>query len=329
MGQQITFMSQALTISQIANRILESDPDPVVRFRIQRDVLQIPASKLTADKIELDASPWVQQLIREQHPDGSWGRFHSRDSQSKQKIITTEFGVARGLVLGLDASHPIFCRTVDYLARLLQGEIEFPAPAERNDRWSTGVRLFVASTLAQLKPNHPFVDEVWDLWSEIAVRTFSSGKFDSEAEIQAHRDLTGATVKDSCLTLNNKYALALLSARPEKLPDHLRSQLLHWLWHHPLGIRYLGVPAARYPVEAHPSVVERWFATQELLTRFTGWSDIAADALDWLWSQQGGDGLWDFGPRQTLSFYFPLSANWRKPINRKFDWSTRVLALLR
>jgi hypothetical protein len=321
-------MTQALTISQIANRILESDPDPVVRFRIQRDVLKIPASKLTAGKIELDTSPWVQQLIREQRLDGGWGRFHSRDSRSKQKIVTTEFGVARGLALGLDACHPIFCRTVDYLAQLLQGKVEFPDRAERNDRWPIGVQLFVASTLAQLKPNHPFVDAAWDLWSAIAIRSFSSGEYNPEAEIQAHRDLTGATVKDSYLLLNNKYTLTLLSARPEKLPDNLQNQLLHWLWHHPHGIRYLGVPAARYPVDAHPGVVERWFVTQELLSRFSGWSEMAADTLDWLWSQQGNDGLWDFGPRWDQSIYFPLSPNWRKPINQKFDWTTRVLALL-
>ena len=68
------------SISEMASRILESDTDPVVRYRIQREVFHIPASQLIADKIGLDANPWVQQLIQEQHPDGSWGRFHSRDS---------------------------------------------------------------------------------------------------------------------------------------------------------------------------------------------------------------------------------------------------------
>lgn len=65
-------------ISEIASRILESDPDPVVMGRLQRDVLHISNSQLIAAN-EIDANPWVHQLIQEQYPDGSWGRFHSRD----------------------------------------------------------------------------------------------------------------------------------------------------------------------------------------------------------------------------------------------------------
>ncbi len=321
-------MMASNSISEIVSRILESDPDSVVRYRIQREVLHIPASQLIADKIKLDANPWVQQLIQEQHPDGSWGRFHSRDSQSKQKIITTEFGVARGLALGLDNSHPIFCRVVDYLAQLLRVDIEFPDWAERNDRWPTGVQLFAAATLAQLKPNHLFVDEAWELWAEIAARTFAGGSYDPDAEIQAHRALTGATIKGSYLVLNNKYALTLLSARVGELPENLETQLSRWVWEHPHGVRYISVPAATLPLDAYPSLVDRWFSTHELLSGFPVWRDFAGEVANWLWSQLGDDGLWDFGPRSAGSHYFPLSPNWRKLLHRKFDWSTRVLALL-
>lgn len=316
------------SISEIASKILESDPDPVVKLRIQRDVLQLPASQLIANKLELDANPWVQQLIQEQHPDGSWGRFHSRDSGSEQKIITTEFGVDRALALGLDASHLAFCRVVDYLAQLLQGDIEFPDRTERNDRWPTGVQLFTAATLAQLKPNHPFVDDTWDLWAEIAARTFAGGSYDHDAEVQAHRALTGATIKDSYLVLNNKYALTLLSARVGELSESLETQLLHWVWEHPQGVRYISVPAATMPVDARPSVIDRWFSTHELLSGFPAWRNFAGEMADWLWSQLGNDGIWDFGPRSVGSHYFPLSPNWRKLLHRKFDWSTRVLVLL-
>lgn len=317
------------SISEIAFPVLEADPDPVVKLRIQRDVLRIPALQLIADKNNLAANPWVQQLIQEQHADGSWGRFHSRDSQSRQKTITTEFGVARGLALGLDVSHPVFCRVVDYLVQLLCGVVEFPDRAERNDRWLLGVQLFTAATLAQLKPNHPFLDDVWDLWVEIALRTFSNGTYDSEAEILAHHELTGVTVKGSYLILNNKYSLTLFSARLSDLSVSLERQLFDWVWNHPQGIRYIGVPAAILPQGAHPSVVDRWFNTHELLSSFPSWKAFSSEVIDWLWSQQGEDGLWDFGPRVQSSHYFPLSESWRKSLNRKLDWTMRVLVLLK
>jgi len=315
-------------ISEIGTRILAVDPDPVVCLRLQRDVLHVSPSKLTAEKRGLDSNPWVNQLATEQGPDGSWGRFHTRDSQSEQKITTTEFGVARGLALGLDTSHPIFCHLVDYLTKLLNGDIEFPDPPERNDRWPAGVQLFVAATLAQLKPNHPLVDQAWDLWTEIAVRTFSAGEYSAEAEIQAHRELTGATIAGSYLVLNNKYALLLLSARSDNLPKNLAERLLRWSWQHPDGLRYLGIAAADLPENAPPGIIDRWFSTQVLLARFPGWSSLAADMVAWLWDQQGADGLWDFGPGTQGSYTFPLSENWRKAQNRRFDWSTIVLSLL-
>lgn len=321
-------MMRAARIPEIAARILESNPDPVVRLRLQRDVLQIPAPELLAAKEGVNANPWVQQLAAEQHPDGSWGRFHSRDSKAKQKIITTEFGMARGLALGLDASHPLFCRAVDYLTQLLRGALEFPDRPENNDRWPVGVQLFVAASLAQLKPNHPFLDPPWELWAEIVGRTFASGTYDPEAEIRAHHELTGATVKDSYLVLNNKYTLALLSARLDDLPPKLAASLLDWVWEYPRGLGYVGGVPSSLPVNASPGEMDRWFSTHELLAHFPGWKKRAGRLVTWLWAQQDPEGLWNLGPRSPGSHVFPLSANWRKPQHRKFDWTTRVLTLL-
>jgi hypothetical protein len=321
-------MQNPSPIPDLATRLLEMEPDPLVQYRLRRDVLQQPPTELLPLKSQLDANPWVGQLINEQHPDGGWGRFHSRDSQSKQKILTTEFGVARGLALGLDARHPCMQKTIIYLAGVLRNEIKFPDPPECNDRWQTGIQLFTAAMLARLDPAHPLLDDPWLLWAEIAARTFMDGDYDPAAEIQAHRQLTGATIKDSYLVLNNKYALALLSARIADLEPVLGTRILEWVWSNPQGVRYLGVTPSRLPIGASPTTLELWFTSYELLARFPGWRDLGGEVVDWLWSQQGDDGLWDFGRRSAGSHYFPLSPNWRKPIQRKIDWSNRVLVLL-
>jgi len=321
-------MGRSNATSEIVTCIFDAKPDPLIQYRLRRDVLKQPINKLFQLKSQLDSNPWVQQLTNEQHPDGSWGRFHSRDSAKKQKTITTEFGVNRGLALGMDASHPSFCRVIDHLTKLLSGCASFPDPPERNNRWPIGVQLFTAATLSQLKPNHPFLDEPWNLWKEIATRAFANGDYDLDADIQAHRELTGASVVDSYLLLNNKYALTLLSARAGDLPESLAVHILNWSWSHPQGIRYFGETATNLPIGVKPGVVDRWFYTQELLSRFPAWKDCSGDVIDWLWSEQGDDGLWDFGPRRQFSHYLPLSPNWRNPLHRKIDWSTRVLVLL-
>jgi len=278
-----TMISEPGLIHEIAGRILAGDPDPVVRFRLLRDVLARPldSPELVQARHDLSTSRRVQELAREQREDGSWGRFHSMDSQARQKLLTTEMGVERALALGLDVSHPILSKAARYLVGLLEGPLaDFPDPPEKNDRWATGVRLFNAATLALVQPDHPVLDEVWHLWLSAAQRTFASGRYDAGAKIQAHRELTGATVQGSYLVLSGKYQLALLSARPGALPRELEKVLLDWVWHKKDGIGRLGVRLSSSDGYLNTWNLDRWFASLGLLSRFPGWQEQAEDAIE-------------------------------------------------
>lgn len=183
--------SEADLIRAIAGCILAGESDPVVRFRLLRDVLAraLDSPELVQARRDLATSRWVRELEREQREDGSWGRFHSRDSQARHRIFNTEVGVERVLALGLDVSHPILSRAARYLVGLLEGPLAgFPDPPERNDRWATGARLFTAAMLALVQPDHPILDEVWNLWLSIAQRVFAVGRYDPEAEMLALAD---------------------------------------------------------------------------------------------------------------------------------------------
>jgi hypothetical protein len=319
-------------IEETASAILVHGPEPVVRFRLLRDVLRRPRGdpQLERARASLDGSPCVQELAREQWPDGGWGAFHSRSTRLKQKIPSTEVGVERALALGLDASHPILQRAAAYIAGIMSGEIEFPDYYEKNDRWPTGMRLFLASTLSLIQPAHPLLDVDRALWLEIAGRTFRSGVYDEGDEARAHADLTGATVKDSYLVLNGRYQLNVLGSVPGLLARDLEMALLGWLWARPDGIGYLAVRLDRIPPPRRPGPFDRWLASLEMLARlFPTWTEFAAEAVDWLWQQSSEAGCWDFGPRPDSLSDLPLSSSWRSRQNRLFDWTTRVLTLLR
>jgi hypothetical protein len=62
-------------IGATAARILEQMPDVVVRYRLLRDVLEVPGdiSELQRAKEDLKLSRWVQELGSEQWEDGGWG----------------------------------------------------------------------------------------------------------------------------------------------------------------------------------------------------------------------------------------------------------------
>jgi hypothetical protein len=316
-------------IEEVASRILQEKPDPVVRFRLLRDVLGVSSDSetLACARREMLESRWVKDLRNEQRQDGSWGRFHSA-MKSKGRTLTTEAAVERGLALGLEASDPIFHAAAGYLKRLLEGKAEFPDPPERNNRWNTGKQLFTAATLARIWPTLPVLDKPWELWASIAEHTFASSTYDPETEIQAHCMLTRASVKNSYLVLNNRYQLALLGSRATRLARTVENALFDWVWHKNDGVGYLNVPLANPPRRFTAGMLDRFFTSLELLVHFPSWRNHAKNTVGWLWEQRTEEGLWDFGPRAGTSIYFPLSESWREERKRRHDWSTRALTLL-
>jgi hypothetical protein len=319
------------TIEDTANRILEQTPGVAVHFRLLRDVLKrSPGNpELQKAKDDLKLSRCIQELAAEQWADGGWGAFHSRSTSLKQKIASTEAGVERALALGLDASHPILNRASAYILKIMQGEIPFPDYAEKNNRWQTGVRLFLASTLSLIQPGHPVLNDDRVLWREIARRTYKSGAYSAEDEIKAHVELTGAAVKDSYLVLNNRYQLNILGSIPGTISTQLEESFLHWLWEKPGGIGYLGISLNHAPAQKAGSI-DRWLASLEMLARlFPSWVHFAPASIDWLWNQRDPQGYWDFGTRPASTTCLPLSDSWRERRDRRFDWTTRILVLLR
>lgn len=117
-----------------AERILENDPDPVVRLRILRDVLRRSpdSAELVQARENLSKSRLVRELESERRSDGSWGRFHSMDTRVKQRIVTTGGDVRRAVALGLDASRPVLRKASNYVVGILNGTIEFSDPPEKN-----------------------------------------------------------------------------------------------------------------------------------------------------------------------------------------------------
>lgn len=318
------------TIEETAHQILQDAPDPIIRFRLLRDVIKtLPDSNiLNIARKEMLSSRWVTELRNEQKEDGGWGRFHSA-MKTKGKVATTEAAVERGLALGLAASDPTFQAAIEYLSRLLEERIDFPDPPERNNRWETGKKLFVSATLARICPTLRILDETWHLWATIAEHTFASGRYDSEAEIRAHEMLTGADVKDSYLVLNNRYQLALLGSRAARLPKTVENALVDWVWHKGDGVGYLEIPLANPPSQYTAGMLDRYFTSLEILSCFPSTLRLADSMIYWLWKQRNSEGLWDFGPRASFSVYFPLSQSWRSVKQRRHDWSTRVLVLLK
>ena len=136
-------------------------------------------------------------------------------------------------------------------------------------------------------------------------------------------------MKDSYLVLNGIYQLNILGSLPGVLTEEFAMAFLQWLWDRPDGIGYLGIPLHGLP-PSKPGPFDRWLRSLEVLSRlFPAWVRFAQPSIAWLWRQRDERGYWDFGPRPSTTQALPLSDSWRDRRNRLFDWTTRVLIMLR
>jgi hypothetical protein len=272
-------------LQRLGERLLNGPLDPVMRYRMLRDVLgrDVESAQMRAAHKAMLASPQVRELAAEQVSDGSWGRLHSRDTRLKRRrILTTEAGVERGVSLGLTRNDPILSRARRYLTAVVRERAAIPDPPEKNDRWAAGVELFAGATLARFDPENPVLDALWLRWAKIAQRAFASGRFDANAEIEAHRELHGVRDGVAYLTLSNRYAVALLGARRGQLPAKLRKAYARWLWALPHGLGYISVRCWTPPSE--PKRIAGWMRSVELISRI-GRDERAIRAL-WMQSRR-------------------------------------------
>ena len=310
-------------ISELANRVLASKPNEIVKFRILRDGLRLSAEsrEISALKLQLAQLHWVKELAQEQQSDGSWGRFHSADAKNKKKFPSSEIAIRRALALGLERDNPILARAIKYMQAVLDGKVTWLDRVEKAEGWPICVEAISAGTLAQVDPFHPAIDKAWEYWAEIAQRSFSTGQYDQQSEVRAHRETRGLKI----VYLRSRYVLTLLGSRSKQLSIQLERHIGNWIWNNPDGIGYLGADLKK-PIPYH---INQWLDSLEILSNFQCWREYAGEAMEWLWEQRRPDGFWDFGTRVSQTFYFPLSDNWRKPKYRQADYSTRALILLR
>jgi hypothetical protein len=323
-------MTSVSKIESRAKMLLEMKPSPVARLRLLRDVLLAPPYREDPQSVSnlVGQSKQVHYLTEDQRVDGGWGAFHSRSKSSSQKIASTEVAVERSISLGLGQDHPVLTRTKEYILSIMRGENRFPDYHEKNDRWETGMRLFLASTLSLIDPLNEELEIDRALWREIAMRTFRSGTYSEQDEIQAHLDLTGASVKNSYLKINNRYSLNILGSKEDLLPPEVEMAIVNWLWQYDEGIGYLEMPLSKEPTLTKPGPLDRWFTSLEMMSRLFCYSvQLMVRQIEWIWGHHDSIGLWDFGPRSTSSTFMPLADDWRSKEQRRIDWSTRVLIL--
>lgn len=136
--------------------LLNLTRQPIPCYRILKQILERSADDAELGQAYQDVinSLWYAELSSTQLANGSWGRFHSRDSKVKTRFPTTELALTRALALGLDRSDTLLARTYLYIESVVGGIRQWTDPPEKHDGWAFNTHTISAATLARLDEQH-------------------------------------------------------------------------------------------------------------------------------------------------------------------------------
>jgi len=320
-------------LTRAAERLLSMGPDPVPRFRILKNLLRLPpedAERRSAERA-LEGTAIVRLLRASRLPDGTWGRFHTRDSGLKAPFPTTETAIAAALDSGLDARGPFLGKTLEAVERYATGKAHWPDPPEKHDNplaWPIWERHFAAAVLSEMDPDHELLPPLKSLWIESLRDSFKAGPYDRGAEIGSLNRLLACRMKDP-VPFHRKYPLLILSSSGESLPAGLERAALSHVMTSREGVYYV----CDGPLAPPRAIADRrswsWVRAHRLLSRFPLWRRMASAAMNALWAQRGRAGFWASGKGVPKKPYtaFPLSESWRRAENRVIDCSVELLDL--
>jgi hypothetical protein len=190
-------------------------------------------------RIAFKDSRWVRELEQAQKPDGTWGRFHSRNSALNQRFPTTELALYRARALGMNKADPVILQAIRMMEEILQGRADWSDPEEKHEGWPINKRFITAATLALFDPANPLILPLAQRWREVVRRIFQNGAYDPQAERAAHLEINGVRTKGKYLKLAALYPLILLSVPAVSLEPDLEAALMKWVWQKPDGIYYV------------------------------------------------------------------------------------------
>ena len=252
---------------------------------------------------------WVNKIISMQHPNGSWGCFHTlhRDSDTP---ITTEQALTRLECLGYTAEDECIQKAISYMETLFQTG-ELPEGKEKSNDFETFVDLIVAARIRRFTNQYESANEIAEKWAQVITKAFSSGTYSQTDYESCYTQVFGRKPNGGRLTdFVNFYQLSILSGMLDRQTENL---MLDYVLRHEGGIYYVYESRIDIvPDEFQSKKASRYLAAIELLTRYESGKEKLSFALDWLKEKQSANGTWDMGAAAKDGVYFPLSDRWDK-----------------
>ena len=314
-------------ITSLAYRLLDGPIEAVPRYRLLRDVLLWPLDKaeMVVAREAAMRSRLISELVQAQQPDGSFGRFYSRNKRIRYAGRTTETALIRALSLGMTGDHPMLVRMKNYMEAVLLGEADWPDHPDPSLDWPIAKKLVTAARLRHLDPDNELARLEASRCVKLVEATFAEDYFDELEFTEAYEDIFNQPAEHGTRMLFSLYGLLLVQGL---LPYPVEQRLTHYLIKESRGVYLISNRSLGYtPLTFESRESLRYIRALELLSGFPSSAELLTHAADWLWEQMNNNGLWDLGHLGRDGLELPLSDSWRGG-QRPVDCSVALLCLL-
>jgi hypothetical protein len=270
---------------------------------------------------------WVRQITELQREDGSWGHFHTLSKPTTQRPITTEQALRRLRALGLKRGDAPIDRALAYMRGVLLKENTPPDHREHVLNWDAFEAHMFAAWIRIFAPDDPLAMPVARQWAEIVTPSFQTGVLDETVYAAAYRKrIPVLHAGERIISLSQFYIVNLLQGVLDPVTER---KFVEHILSYPTGIYYVyGYQISILPENFASRQTSAYLAALEQLAGYACAGDMLQFAADWLLRHRDKNGEWDLGAAASDGIYFPLSASWRRPEDRRKDCTARVERLL-
>lgn len=301
--------------------------DPVPRFILFKEIYKLPSdSSVYRDTYEeVKRSKWYLQLLQEQWPDGSWGRFHSMDSKAevKQVFPTTESALRRIRELSLDTQDPMVAACIHRMECYLDGSDQWSDRIEKHYGFEVSLNTMVAGNLSLFIPDHPLIMEKRRICAENMTKAFCKGDLDEKIWLDENKKsyeilLQAFMLHTAWLMQNNPY-----------LNEEIQRKYLSYLWNRKEGIYYVSGSAPAITVPLESKKFTEWLSCLEALSNFTLFPEFMRQgAYEHLLNEAERLMNQKISLPPAHPVFGHYSESWRSKEKRSYDLLLRILRLL-
>lgn len=301
--------------------------DIIPQYLFMRDILNV--DKDTPDMQSLKAkvleSDHVRKITDEQLEDGSWGRFHTLSTITKDPV-TTEQALKRLYHLGLDSDDTPIKKAISYMEGHLEDKYDFRDYNEKKHDWRLFTHMMAATWILIFDNDNELALDVAKKRAKVLEHTFKDGHYDSDAYVEAYNDILNPEKGKFVWKIENFYQVSMPKGLLSK--DTERA-FIEYITSSDKGIYYIyDKPLNILPPEFISKEALRFINAYSLIAEHDIHNDNIQRFIDWVYSQKDSDSLWDIGAKAKDKYALPLSDSWRKSINRKIDCTITILKVL-